>query len=467
MPRRWRYRLAPEGERERHRSRSRDAWLAFRRTLWSPGLWTWALILALVFQWWGAAIGAGFVTVLTRLARSPERPPAEGLDPHHAVCTRMFVHNLAGATGAPLLPGNTVELLNNGDAFYPRMLADIAAATSSISFEGYIYWAGSIGTRFATALAERSREGVTVKVLLDAVGSAMVGDEILSILESGGVQVAWYNPIRWYTLERTNHRTHRKSLILDGRIAYTGGAGIADQWLGNAEDTDHWRDLHVRVDGPAAGPLQTGFATSWLMTTGELVNGPLFFPPPKAPGDVDVQTLLGSPGSGASTLRMLYYLSLASAWRDVLIANPYFVPDPIARDLLVGARRRGARVTVLVSGDTNDSWLARHNSVRLYGPLLAEGIRIFEYQPTMLHYKAMVVDGCWATVGTCNFDNRSFALNEESNVSWHDTALVRALEATIREDLARAREITLDAWQHRGWPARAQELVASILQDQV
>ncbi len=254
---------------------------------------------------------------------------------------------------------------------------------------------------------------------------------------------------------------------MDGQIGYTGGAGLADQWMGNAEDVGHWRDMQIRVDGPGAVPLQTGFVTNWLMSTGELVGGPAFFPASRTGGDICVQTLLSSPVSGASSLRLLYYLSLASAARRILIANPYFVPDPTALDLLFDARRRGVEVTVLLSGNTNDSRLARHNSVRLYGRLFDAGIEVYEYQPTMLHYKAMIVDDCWATVGTCNFDNRSFAMNEESNVSWQHASLVAALQDTIHDDLLRAHKVTREEWLRRGWFTRAQEVLASFLQEQV
>jgi cardiolipin synthase len=435
--------------------------------LWSPGLWTAALIAAAAWKEWAWAATAGGLAIFTRLAWSPERPPAERLDPDYEVASPVFVHSLVGTTGTPFSPGNKVTILNNGDAFYPAMLVDIAHAQRSVTLEGYIYWAGRIGTTFATALAERSRQGINVKVLLDAVGSATIGSEILEILESGGVELAWYNPIRWYTLERSNHRTHRKSLIIDGVVAYTGGAGIADHWTGNAQDPLHWRDQLVRVEGPGALPLQTGFATNWLETTGELISGSAFFPEPRDRGQASVQTLLSSPVGGASSLRMLYYLSLACASRAVLIANPYFVPDPTAIDLLLDACRRGVTVTILLSGQSNDSWLARQNSVRLYGRLLAAGVHIHEYLPTMLHYKAMVVDDCWATVGTCNFDNRSFALNEESNVSWREPALVAEIERVIREDLTHARQPTLEDWRRRGWWTRSQEVLASFFQDQV
>jgi cardiolipin synthase len=467
VPRRWKYRLGPPSLRARQLSPTRDLWLTVRRTLWSREVWLLVAIAFGVARWWGCAALSGLLALLVRLARSAERLPTAGLALDFPVGSPAFIDSVVGTTGTGFMSGNALTLLNNGDEFYPAMLHAIEGAAHSVTIEGYIYWAGSIGQRFAEALAQRARAGVTVKILLDAIGSAAIGDDILQTLERGGCQVAWFNPIHWYTLERTNRRTHRKTLVIDGTIGFTGGAGIADQWLGHAQDTEHWRDLQLRLEGPAVGQLQTGFATNWLKSTGEIVTGPVFFPRHVDAGSVRVQALLGSPASGASALRMLYYLSLSCAIRSIVIANPYFVPEPTAIELLLDARRRQVDVTLLLAGELNDVWLARQNSVRLYGPLLAAGVKIHEYAPTMLHYKAMIVDDCWATIGTCNFDNRSFALNEESNVTFFDPVLLGSLCRILHADLSRATLVTLESWQRRGLKARAIELAASLLQDQV
>jgi cardiolipin synthase len=357
-------------------------------------------------------------------------------------------------------------LLNNGDAFYPPMLAAIEAAEVSITIEAYIYWTGEIGREFADALAKRAKAGCRVKILLDAIGSASIGADILDILERSGCQVAWFNPIRWYTLGRFNNRTHRKSLIVDGRVAFTGGAGIADHWRGNARGPDEWRDMQIRLEGPAVVPLQTGFAHNWQRTTGELITGDAYYPIIDASGPLAVQTLLSSPETGASTVRTMYYLSIVCARQSIYIANPYFVPDPVAIDTLIDARRRGVDVRIMVSGIRNDNWLARHNSVRLLGRLLAAGIEVQEFNRTMLHHKTMVVDGRWVTVGTANFDNRSFAHNEESNVAFFDRELAEQLHAIFLDDLGGCERMTLERWSRRGAWARAQEFVASFLQEQ-
>jgi cardiolipin synthase len=324
-----------------------------------------------------------------------------------------------------------------------------------------------MGRRFAAALAERARDGVRVKILLDAIGSADIGDDILKTLADAGCQVAWYNPIRWYTLGRLNNRTHRKSLIIDGRVGFTGGAGIADTWMGHAQDAEHWRDIQIRVEGPAVTPLQTGFAQNWLETTRELISGPLYYPAHEPAGDLEALTVMSSPVTGASAARTLYYLSITSARRSILIANPYFVPDPPALDTLIDAKRRGVNVRIMVSGHHNDNWLSRRNAVRMYGKLLEAGIEILEFEPTLLHHKTMVVDDVWITIGTTNFDSRSFAHNEESNVCVYDATLARELADIFEADAARCTRVQLETWRRRGLFWKVQEVTAAFLTEQV
>jgi cardiolipin synthase A/B len=466
VTRAWRYRLAPPTARKRRRRGLPTLWLRVRRLLWSWSVWTAAATYALASDQWGWAAGFAGLALFVHLAAPREQAPQIGLDHDMSVDDPAFQDSVVGLTGTPFVPGNRVTVLENGDAFYPAMLDAVRAARHSITIEAYIYWHGSIGIEFAEALAERSRAGVAVKILLDAVGSATIGRRILETLEAGKCQLAWFNPIRWYALGGINHRTHRKTLLIDGCVAFTGGAGIADHWTGHAQDPEHWRDTQIRLEGPAAIPLQTGFAQNWLETTGELISGPAFFPDVPSRGTVPVQTMLSSPATGASAARILYYLAIVCARKSIQIANPYFVPDQAAIDILVDARKRGVDVTVIVSGIRNDNWLARYNSTRLYGALLQRGISLHEYNRTMLHQKTMVVDGQWATIGTTNFDSRSFALNEESNVSFTDRTLIAELQRTFAADLAVSDRITLTAWQHRGIWSRLQELAASVFQEQ-
>jgi cardiolipin synthase len=406
------------------------------------------------------------MAIVSYLIAPVAAPPRYGLDHEFAVDSPEFVGTIAGASGSPFLEGNTVELLNNGDAFYPSMLAAIEGAETSITIEAYIYWAGDIGRAFADALAAQARAGRQVKILLDAIGSASIGSEIVGVLEAGGCQVAWYNPIHWYTLGRFNNRTHRKSLIVDGRIAFTGGAGIADHWRGNARGPDEWRDMQIRLEGPGVVPLQTGFAHNWQKTTGELVTGEAYYPIIDASGSMAVQTVLSSPVSGSSYVRTMYYLSIVCARKSIYIANPYFVPDPVAIETLIDARNRGVDVRIMVSGIRNDNWLARHNSVRLFGRLLAAGIEVQEFNRTMLHHKTMVVDRRWVTIGTTNFDHRSFAHNEESNVCFFDRRLAEQLHAIFLDDLGGCARLSLAEWTRRGAWARCQEFIASFLEEQ-
>jgi cardiolipin synthase len=442
-------------------------WTRVRRLFWS--WWPWAFLSVWAFSrgqtTWGFTFFA--VSLFSYLSAPVETPPRFGLDHEMTVDSEEFLTSIAGATGEPFVPGNRITILNNGDEFFPAMLAAIKEAERSITMEAYIYWAGEIGMTFAEALAARARAGVSVKILLDAVGSSDIGDEIVRILEQAGCQIAWYNPIRWYTLGRINRRTHRKSLIVDGRVAFTGGAGIADEWLGHAQDEHHWRDVQIRVEGPAVTPLQTGFAQNWLECTHELVSGPAYYPIHEPAGKLSVLTIMSSPVTGSSNVRTLYYLSITSARRSIHIANPYFVPDPVALDTLIEAKKRGVDVRVMASGDTNENWLSRRNAVRLYGRLLEAGVEILEYEPTLLHQKTMVVDGLWATIGTTNFDSRSFAHNEESNVCFYDRGLARELDDSFEEDAKRCTRIELARWRRRGWFWKTQEVIAALLQEQV
>jgi cardiolipin synthase len=441
-------------------------WTRARRLLWS--WWPWAVlsIWAIGETRWGWAIGSAAMAIVSYLIAPAVAPPRYGLDHEFSIDSPEFVGTVAGASGSPFLDGNTVALLNNGDAFYPPMLAAIEGARVSITIEAYIYWAGEIGRVFAEALAKQAKAGRHVKILLDAIGSASIGPEILDLLEAGGCQVAWYNPIRWYTLGRFNNRTHRKSLIIDGRLAFTGGAGIADHWRGNATGPHEWRDMQIRLEGPAVVPLQTGFAHNWQQTTGELLTGDAYYPIIDALGPLAVQTLLSSPETGASNVRTMYYLSIVCARKSIYIANPYFVPDPVAIETLIEAKERGVDVRIMVSGIRNDNWLARHNSVRLFGRLLAAGVEIQEFNRTMLHHKTMVVDRRWVTIGTTNFDNRSFAHNEESNVCFFDRGFAEQLHTIFLDDLGGCERLTLERWSRRGAWARLQEFIASFLQEQ-
>jgi cardiolipin synthase len=454
--------------RAKDEAASTRGWIGRARlAVWRGWLWLLALLAGAGWQHLVAVIGMAAVIIMGLTLKPKEQPPLNAIEHNFAIESQEFLASISGAAGAPLLPGNSIEILVNGDQFYPRMLSEIPRAQNSITIEAFIYWQGEIGRRFADALAERARSGVAVKILLDAVGSSTIGDEILETLETSGCEVRWYRPIHWYTINRYNNRTHRKSLIIDGRVGFTGGAGIADHWLGNAEGPDHWRDTQIRIEGAAVMRLQNGFAENWLETTGELVSGPAYYPPPSAAGPLAVQAIMSSPDSGASAARIMYYLSIACARKSILISNSYFIPDEQAIDMLVEAKRRGVDVKIQVAGIHNDSMLARANSTRLYGRLLEAGIEIYEYTRTMLHHKYMVCDGVWTTVGTTNFDNRSFALNDESNMCVYDAAFAAEWNRIFFNDLAVCDLVELEQWRDRGFKTKAEEFFASLLRSQV
>jgi cardiolipin synthase len=378
-----------------------------------------------------------------------------------------FVQTMHALTGTALSDGNKVEILKNGIQIFPAMLAAIKAARKTINLEFYIYWDGEVGRTFAEALAERSRAGVTVNVVLDAVGSAPMSSDLIEFLERNGVKVEWYHPLRWYTLTTINHRTHRKLLIIDGEIGFSGGVGIADNWLGDADTKDHWRETVVRVEGPVVTQMQFAFMDNWVKSRGELLTGLDYFPAIPPRGDCLAQVLKSSPSEGSSAVKLLYTVSIVSATKSIYISNAYFVPDRDTIRALEGAVRRGVDVRVIVPGELTDVPVVRHASHWHYETLLRRGIRLFEYQPTMMHAKTMVVDGIWTTIGSSNFDDRSFRLNDEVNVNVYDEGVAGRMEQIFFEDLARCEEITSRRWKRRPMLDRLKERVAGWLKPQL
>lgn len=378
-----------------------------------------------------------------------------------------FLQTMHALTGAPLSEGNRVDVLCNGVEIFPSMLAAIRAAKKTINLEFYIFWDGKIGRTFAEALAERARAGVQVKIILDAVGSATMSGQLIDFLARNGVDLEWYHPLRWYTLSRFNHRTHRKLLIVDGCVGFSGGVGIADNWLGDADSRDHWRETMVRVEGPVVTQMQFAFMDNWVKSRGELLTGLDYFPEVERAGTQVTQVIKSSPSEGSSTVKLLYIISIVSATKSIYISNAYFVPDRDTIRALEGAVRRGVDVRVIVPGEKTDVPIVRQASRVHYEWLLNRGIRIFEYQPTMMHAKTMTVDGLWSTVGSSNFDDRSFRLNDEVNVNIYDASTAKRMEEIFFEDLARSREITERKWLRRGTFDRVKEKIANVLRPQL
>src|SRR5688500_1371736 len=378
-----------------------------------------------------------------------------------------FLQTMHALTGAALYAGNRVEVLRNGVQIFPSMLSAIRSAKKTISVEFYIYWDGEVGRSFAQALAERARAGVKVNVILDAVGSSSMSGDLIDFMRRNGIAVEWYHPLRWYSLSRVNHRTHRKLLIVDGAVGFCGGIGIADVWQGDADAHDHWRETVVRVEGPVVTQMQFAFMDNWIKSRGELLTGLDYFPQSEPRGTCLTQLRKSSPSEGSSAAKLMFIVSIVSAKKSIYISSAYFLPDHDTIRAFEGAVRRGVDIRVIVPGEYTDVPIARHAGRLYYGHLLRRGIRIFEYQPTMMHAKTMVVDGIWTTIGSSNFDDRSFRLNDEVNVNVFDESIAAQMEQMFFEDLARSEEITRRRWVARPWLDRLKERVAGWLKPQL
>jgi len=363
----------------------------------------------------------------------------------------QFRRSLGVLLGPPIVEGNKVDVLLNGDQIFPAMLKAIREARHSITFETYIYWSGSIGKEFTDALAERARAGVKVHVLLDWVGSMKIDDASMDEMRRAGVELHRYHKPVWWKLARMNNRTHRKLLIADGRIGFTGGVGIADKWRGNGQDEDHWRDTHFRVEGPVVGQMQAVFNDNWTKATGVVLDGLDYFPPLEAQGTMPAQMFSSSPTGGSESMHLMYLLAITAARHTIHLSNAYFVPDELTVQALIAAAKRGVDVRIITPGKIIDSDVVRAASREQWGELLKAGIKIAEYQPTMYHVKALVVDSLLVSVGSTNFDNRSFSLNDEANLNVLDPAFAKQQEAVFDADWRRARPISLQQWEQRPW----------------
>ncbi len=361
-----------------------------------------------------------------------------------------------------------IEVLANGPAFYEAELAAIREAASHICLEAYIFQKGEIATRFIQALTERARAGIKVRVVLDAIGSFNTWRHTFRELIAAGGEVYWYMPFRWYTLPHYNNRTHRELLIVDGKVGFVGGAGIADHWYKNTRRRKRWRDTMFRVEGRAVASLQSMFAENWLESSGELLVGSRYYPESRVAGGTAAMVINSSPSFGRATrARMLFQTLIASASRTLYITTPYFLPDRSARQELIHAiEKRGVEVKILVPGKHSDHLLTRRSSRRIYGELLKHGAQIYEYLPSMIHTKSMVVDGLWSVVGSTNFDYRSFGINDEVNLAAQDENLAGRLHQSFQEDLAHARRVTYKRWRRRSVFERIHELLGWIVERQ-
>lgn len=413
------------------------------------------------------ALATGALVLLALNFTAGEKKVQQQLPRLYSTSSPQFERALGTLLGPGIVGGNAVTELLNGDQIFPPMLAAIKGAQKSITFETYIYWSGDIGKQFADALSERARAGVRVHVLLDWVGSAKMDESYLTEMKEAGVQIEKFHKPHWYNLARLNNRTHRKLLVVDGQVAFTGGVGIAPQWMGNAQDPDHWRDSHYLVRGPVVAQMQATFLDNWLKVTGKVLHGELYFPPIAPAGAQKAQMFSSSPSSGSESMQLMYHLAITAAERSIDLSVAYFVPDELTQKHLMDALARGVRVRFITPGEHTDTDTVKAASRATWGPLLQAGAQIYEYQPTMYHCKVMIVDQLLVSVGSTNFDNRSFRLNDEANLNVYDAAFARRQTEVFEEDLKRSRRVTYEAWLNRPLREKAHEKLTGWLRSQL
>jgi len=376
--------------------------------------------------------------------------------PHYAppdvsIGESAFIRTFEAHADAELVRGNRAQILLNGDEIFPAMLSAIREAKTTITFANFIYEKGDISREIADALAERCRAGVGVNVLVDAVGSKNMPDAYKTRMKRSGCHVASYHSLNPLVLKRINHRNHRRVLVVDGRVGFTGGTGVGERWTGDGRRKGHWRQTDVRVEGPIVRQLQAAFAENWRDATGVLLSGAAYFPEVPPRGNLVAQSVKSSPASGAAEAYLLFFLAIEGARSSILLTNPYFVPDGTMTDAIVRAAKRGVDVSIITAGvaDTNLDRLVRHASHAHFGRVLDAGAKIYEYGPALLHAKTMVVDGRWVSIGSANLDNRSFNLNNELNLAFMDEALAKRMTEVFRQDLEFTKQVSYDDWRRQ------------------
>lgn len=413
------------------------------------------------------ALATGALVLLALNFTAGEKKVQQQLPRLYSTSHPQFERALGSLLGPGIVGGNAVTELINGDQIFPPMLAAIKSAQKSVTFETYIYWSGDIGKQFADALSERARAGVPVHVLLDWVGSAKMEESYLAEMKEAGVQIEKFHKPHWYNLARLNNRTHRKLLVVDGQVGFTGGVGIAPAWTGNAQDPEHWRDSHYLVRGPAVAQMQATFLDNWLKVTGKVLHGEAYFPAIASAGGQKAQMFSSSPSSGSESMQLMYHLAITAAERSIDLSVAYFVPDDLTRKLLMDALARGVRVRLVTPGEHTDTETVKAASRATWGELLQAGAEIYEYGPTMYHCKVMIVDQLLVSVGSTNFDNRSFRLNDEANLNVYDATFAQRQTQVFEDDIKRSRRVTYEAWLERPWSEKLHEKMTGLLRSQL
>jgi len=423
-----------------------------------------------MFTWLAIAVTACVsysLAVVVRILTSREKKIDYEIEHLYSVGDEQFLRSMGNLLGPAALEQNRITAYLNGDQFFPAMLDAIRAARHTITFETFIYWQGDIGREFAEALIERARAGVKVHVLLDWLGTRKMDPKSVQSMKDAGIEVERYHPLRWYNLRRANNRTHRKLLVVDGTVGFTGGAGIADLWTGNAQDPKHWRDSHFKMEGPVVAQCQAAFMDNWLKIKNRVLHAETYFPKLSPAGNSVAQVFMSSPAEGSESARLMYLMTIASAAKSVKIASAYFVPDDLSVAALVGARKRGVRVEIIVPGKYVDTAVTRRAGRSRWGPCFEAGAEIYEYGPTMYHCKVMIVDDLMTSVGSTNFDSRSFRLNDEANLNIFDVDFAAGQSAAFENDKAQSRRITFEEWERRPLSETIMEKFAAVFRSQL
>jgi cardiolipin synthase len=405
------------------------------------------------------ALGANLATTEKRLLYRPRRLYTSG--------DADFRRALGILLGPPLVPGNRITTLVNGEQIYPAMLNAIRAARTNITFETFVFRDG-VGATFVEELANAARRGVQVHMLLDWLGSRTMDQDLLAAARAAGCELHVYHPPSWYHLGRLNNRTHRKLLVVDGRLGFTGGVGMGIEWKDGLKGLPPWRDSHFKAEGPVVAQMQAVFVDNWIKATGRVLHGAEYFPKLATDcGDMDAQMFGSSPVGGSESMHLMVLLALTAAKTSIDIENAYFVPDKLTVEALCSAARRGVRVRIVVPGRYTDARVGRWAAQGLYGALLEAGIQVHEYQPTMMHCKVLVIDGLWSSVGSSNFDDRSFRLNDEANLNVFSEELAREQTRLIDADIQLSRRMVLKKWRNRKFGRRLNERLALLLRSQL
>lgn len=403
-----------------------------------------------------------FAVILALNFTTGEKKIEHRIERLYSAVDPAFARAMGVLLGPAILPGNRFEALLNGDQIFPAMLAAIGDAKKTITFESYIYWSDAIGKEFADTLAERAHAGVKVHVLLDWVGSSKLDPTQIAIMETAGVEVRKFHEPAWYSLTRMNNRTHRKVLVVDGKVGFTGGVGIAELWTGDAQDPQHWRDTHFKAEGPVVAQMQAVFLDNWIKATGVVLHGDDYFPELPPAGSDTAQMFSSSPSGGSESMHLMYLLAITAAQHSIHLSSAYFVPDRLSIQALVDALKRGVKLQIIVPGEHSDAAIVQSASRARWGDLLAAGAEIHEYQPTMYHCKVLIIDSLMVSVGSTNFDPRSFRLNDEANLNIYAADFARQQVDVFNADLSRSRRISLHEWQQRPLREKLLEHAASL-----